>query len=164
MCWRLVEWRQDGSLTCWRSLQGWSWCWNPSEQRQDRHADQSWNSSTKCQILVFWNPGIWGEAEFKEFFLPHYFLCQHCLWYFYCLASLDVSSPDWHSLALSSILNNSTNIKSKLFNFIVNQFTISLKKHGIVRPKNWFGKPNPGISASMKCFWISTQSRKSLWM
>jgi hypothetical protein len=51
-------------------------------------------------------------------------------------------------MALGSILNNGTIIKSKLFNFIVNQFTIpSLKKHVVVRPKNRFGKPNPEISA-----------------
>jgi hypothetical protein len=66
----------------------------------------------------------------------------------YCLGGLDVNSPDLHSLALSLILNNGTIIKSKLFNVTVNQFTIpSLKKHHVVRPKNWFGTPNPGISA-----------------
>jgi hypothetical protein len=92
----------------------------------------------------------------KNLFLPNYFfknisLCQHCKYYLYCLGSLDVSSPDWHSLALGSILNNSTIIKSKLFNFIVNQFTItSLKKHGVVRPKNWFGKPNMGFQPPRK--------------
>jgi hypothetical protein len=49
---------------------------------------------------------------------------------------------------LGSILNNRTIIKSKLFNLIANQFTIpSLKNHDIVRPKNRFGKPSPGISA-----------------
>ncbi len=107
-----------------------------------------------------WYSGILGfEVRWnsKIFFCPTIFLnialCQHCISYLYCLGSLDVSSPDWRLLAFSSILNNSTIIKSKLFNFIVNQFAIpSLKKHDVVRPKNRFGKPNPGISDLMKCF------------
>ncbi len=109
-----------------------------------------------------WYSGILGfevRRNSKNFCFPNIALCQRCLCYLYCLGSLDVSSPDWHSLALGSILNNSTIIKSKLFNFIINQFTIpSLKKPDVVRPKNRFGKPNPGISAPMKCFWISTQA------
>jgi hypothetical protein len=53
----------------------------------------------------------------------------------YCLGCLDVSSPDWQSLGMSSILNLSTIIKYKLFNFIVYQFTISsLNKHDVVKP------------------------------
>jgi hypothetical protein len=84
----------------------------------------------------------------KKIAFSHY--CKCCV---YCLGSIDVSSPDWHSLGLSSILNLSTIIKYKLFNFIVYPFTIpSLKKHDVVRPKNRFGKPNPGILAPMKCF------------
>jgi hypothetical protein len=61
-----------------------------------------------------------------------YSICYLC-----CLGSLDVISPDWHSLSLSSILDNSNIIKSKLFDFILNQFTIpSLKKHDVAGPKN----------------------------
>ncbi len=34
----------------------------------------------------------------------------------------------------------------------------SLEKTNVVRSDNRFGKSNPGISATMKCFWIPTQS------
>jgi hypothetical protein len=102
-------------------------------------------------------PGFEVRRDSKNFFAQLFFfkniaLCQHCRCYLYWLCSLDVSSPYWYSLALGSILNNSTIMKYKLFNFIANLFTIpSLKKHDVVRPKNRFGKPNPGISAPMKC-------------
>jgi hypothetical protein len=115
------------------------------------------------------NPGIlesrdlrWGRIQ--RIFLPNFFfktlLYASIVYVIYTawVAYVDVSSPDYHSLGLGSILNNSTIIKYKLFHFIVNQFTIpSLKKNYVVRPKNRFGKPNPGISAAMKCFWIPTQ-------
>jgi hypothetical protein len=103
-------------------------------------------------------PGFEVRQNSKNFFFAQLFFFKiafshYCKCYVYCLGSLDVSSPDLHSLGLSSILNLSTIIKYKLFNFIVYQFTIpSLKKHDVVRPKNRFGKPNPGISAPMKCF------------
>ncbi len=35
----------------------------------------------------------------------------------------------------------------------------SLEKSDVVRSDNRFGKSNPGISATMKCFWIPTQGR-----
>ncbi len=97
-------------------------------------------------------PGFEVRRNSKNFVAQQFFLniglYQHYICYLYCLGSLDVSSPDWHTLALSTTLNNCTIIKYKLFNFIVNQFTIpSLKIHDVVRPKNRFGKPNPGIPA-----------------
>ena len=93
------------------------------------------------------NPGIlesrdlrWGRIQ--RIFFAQLFNLKKLIFpiivkvvYMYCLGCLDVSSPDWQSLGMSSILNLSTIIKYKLFNFIVYQFTISsLNKHDVVKP------------------------------
>jgi hypothetical protein len=67
------------------------------------------------------NPGIleswiWGEAEFEEIlFFPEHFIY---------LCSLN-SNPSYKLYGLGSILNCTKIIKSKLFNFIENQVTIT---------------------------------------
>ena len=106
------------------------------------------NSGSELKFLnKMPNPGIlksrdlrWGRIQ--RIFLAQLFNLKKLIFpiivkvvYMYCLGCLDVSSPDWQSLGMSSILNLSTIIKYKLFNFIVYQFTISsLNKHDVVKP------------------------------
>ncbi len=57
------------------------------------------------------------------------------------------------------ILNYSTTITVSINYLTLLNISLpipSLEKSGIVRPDNRFGKSNPGISATMKCFWIPT--------
>ncbi len=139
---------------------------SPIESTKTRVGQQGWPPELEF-LNKMPNPGILESRDLRLGRIQRFFFAQlffkkiafshYCKCYVYCLGSLDVSSPDWRSLGLSSILNLNTIIKYKLFNFIVYQFTIPyLKKHDVVRPKNRFGKPNPGISAPMKCFWIPT--------
>jgi hypothetical protein len=65
------------------------------------------------------------------------------------MLAIMISTP----LAWDSILNYSTLIQFKLFNFIKNILPIpSVEKSDVVRSDNRFVKSNPGISATMKCF------------
>jgi hypothetical protein len=65
--------------------------------------------------------------------------------------------PNWQFTGPSLILGSTLIINTELFKFFENQFpNTTLGKTDVVRPRNRFGKPNPGVSTPTKCFWIPT--------
>jgi hypothetical protein len=55
--------------------------------------------------------------------------------------------PNWQFTGPSLILGSTQIIITELFKFFLNQFpNTTLGKTDVVRPRNRFGKPNPGVS------------------
>jgi hypothetical protein len=109
----------------------------------------------KCQIPVFWNPGIWGEGEF----IVVLYNILKLVWDFQgsLNAGFVVNPANWYFTDPGSILSNITFTLFQLIKFVNNNSVNSISRE---KGRSWAKEPvwksNPWISAPTKCLWIST--------
>ncbi len=106
----------------------------------------------KCQITVFWNPGIWGDGEIIDVLynilkLGWDFQGSLVVGFVVNLANLYFPDP-------GSILSNTTITQFQLLKFFYNASVNSISGRSWAKKLAW--KYNPWISAPTKCWWIPT--------